>query len=136
MGSVVNSERLPNIVHLAIGTQAATITLPGPYVRKHSRLKYAHIIDQAGLVTGNTNYVTFSLQDLAANVYATYDTRAAGQGALVANTAGQMVDTSVSDSASQPEVDIPAGTQLVLVVTAGGTVTTTKAICQLELYPL
>jgi hypothetical protein len=137
------NERNPNINSVPIGTQAATITLPVMYVRKHSRIKLAHLIDQAGISASNSNYLQFSLQDLSSNVYATYDTRAANEGALVANTPGAMTlsspDVVLEDPSaplSQQEVDIPAGTSLVLVITAAGTVTSTKALIQIEYYPL
>ena len=137
MGSVINSERLPNIAHVGIGTQNATITLPALYVRKHSRIKEIRIADQLGIAADNTNYMTFVLQDASATSYASYDTRAAHEGALVANVSKKMTLTSpVGDTTNQPEVDVPAGTELSLVVTAHATVTTTLARVQIEMYPL
>jgi len=141
--SMTLNERNTNIMPVFIGTQASTITLPVGYFRKHSRIKFVDLLDQAGISASNSNYLLFSLQDSSSNVYATYDTRAAGQGAVTANSAAQFAIPSpdlTNDSPYTPvaeeEIDVPAGTQLNLVITANGTVTTTKALLQLEYYPL
>lgn len=150
--SANNPERMPQIVSIPIGTQAASIVLPGAYFRKRSRLKAARIIDQAGVSASNSNYLTMTLESLAANptVYASHDSRSANQGALVANTpalmtlgggtvlgaaSGAVAGTVLGDS-TNPEVDVPAGESMVLRLAATGTVTSTKAVLQLELYPL
>lgn len=152
MGSVVNSERMPNLLTIPIGTQASTITLPGAYFRKRCRLKEVRLIDQAGVAASNSNYLIVTLQDVSANpnVYASYETKAANQGALTAltpalmtlgggsvlgSTAGAVATTVLGDS-TNPEVDIAAGASLEIAIVAGGTVTFTDAVMQLEFYPL
>ncbi len=150
--TAVNSERMPNIVVIPVGTQAANIIVPVALFRKRSRLKAAYLIDQAGVVADNTNYLTMTLQGLEASpvVYGSWDTRAANQGALTANTAAQLTlgggtvlgatsgaqaGTVIGDS-TNPEVDVPAGNSMVFKIVKGGTVTTTAAVLQLEYYPL
>lgn len=132
--SAVNSERLPNISPVYLGTQASTISLPLMYVRKKSRLKQVMLLDQAGISADNTNYLGIELQDQDGVVYASLDTRAAHEGALTALVGKEM--TLSSSLADNGEVEIPALSSLKLVITAHATVTTTKAMASLELYPL
>jgi hypothetical protein len=138
MSSVMNSERMPNIATINVGTQAASITLPGLYFRKRSRIKEVKYIDQAGLAADNTNFLQLSLQDASSVVYAALDTRAANQGALTANVAKVMpLTTDVGDTVgSQPEADVAAATTLKLVVTKNGTGVPTLGVLQIEWYPL
>ncbi len=147
-----NAALWPQILTIPIGTQAADITLPGAYFRKRSRLKAVRLIDQTGVVADNTNYLIMTLESLAANptVYASYETKVANQGTLTANTpalmtlgggtvlggtSGAAAGTVLGDS-TNPEVDIPAGESMVFKIDANGTVTLTKAVVQLEFYPL
>lgn len=141
--SMTLNERNPNILEIYVGTQNATISLPGVHIRKHSRIKAVHFIDQAGIAASNSNYIQLSLQDASAVQYATLDTRAAHDGAVTAlvpiamDLVGpDLTIDSPSTPVAQQEVDVPAGTDLRLVVTATGTVTTTLAKVQIEYYPL
>jgi hypothetical protein len=136
MGSVVMSERLPNVVHVPIGTLAATTTLPGMYFRKKSRIKHVHLINQASLAADNTNYLQLSLQDVAGGnqEYAALDTRAAHEGALTAMTPKEL--TLTASLLTGGEVEVPAGTTLQLVATKNGTGVPTLAELQIEWYPL
>lgn len=136
--SMQNNERAPNIVIVPIGTQSATITLPGLYVRKKSRIKEVRFINQAGIAADNTNYLQLSLQDISASpVFATLDTRAANQGAVTAMAPKALALVgAVGDTANQPEVEVPAGSTLQLVVTKNGTGVPTLASLEIELYPL
>ena len=140
--SMTLNERVPQNVIIPVGSQSSTITLPAQYVRKRSRIKNVWAIDQAGVAADNTNYLTLSLQDSSSNVYATYDSRAAAQGALTANVASALKlaspDLTLEDPnapASQQEQDVPAGTQLQLVVTLHGSAVLTKALLEVEIYP-
>ena len=123
--SGLNSELVPNIVPITVGTQAATITLTAPIVRKHSKIIAATYVDQAGLAADNTNFLQLSLQ-IGAVVLATLDTRAANQGALTA-----LVGTALAIA----QADIPAGSQLKLVVTKNGTGVPTLGHIYLEMFP-
>jgi hypothetical protein len=141
--SMTLNERNPNIVEILIGTQAATISLPGIYFRKHSRIKAVHYIDQAGIAADNTNFLQLSLQDASAVQYATLDTRAAHDGANTALVPQAMdlvgpdltIDAPATPTAQQ-EVDVPAGTALRVVVTKNGTGVPTLGRMQIEYYPL
>lgn len=140
--SMTLNERNPNIVEIGIGTQSATISLPGVYFRKRSRIKAVHYIDQAGIAADNTNFLQLSLQDASANVYATLDTRAAHDGAVTALVpiALELPNPDLTIDApatpvAQQETDVPAGTALRLVVTKNGTGVPTLARLQIEYYP-
>lgn len=150
--STPNSERWPNVHSAPIGTQAADITLPVAYFRKRSRLKAARLMDIAGIVAHASNYVIITLQDSGATpkVYASYDSRSGAQGSIAAlgadlmvlgggsvlgGTSGATATTVLGDS-TNPEVDVPAGSNLVLKIDCNGTVTTTGAVLSLESYPL
>lgn len=135
--SMTLNERNPNLDEVQIGTQGATITLPGKYFRKHSRIKNVWYIDQAGVPADNVNFLQISLQTLAAVAVATLDTRAANQGALTAMTPKLMpLSSPVGDVANQPEADVLAGTTLQVVVTKNGTGVPTLGKLQIEWYPL
>lgn len=136
--SLNNAERMPFVTALVIGTQAATKTLPGAYFRKKTRIKNVHVIDQAGVAADNTNFLQVSLQDLSGNVYASYDTRAANQGALTAMTPGACLKntTYTHNGLTTGELEVPAGTTLQIVVTKNGTGVPTLATLQVEGYSL
>ena len=146
------SERWPNVLAIPLGTQAASIELPGAYFRKRSRLKAAMLINQAGVTADPTNYLVLTLQDVGATpgVYASFDTRAANQGALTAlvpaamtlgggtilgGTAGAVATTVLGDT-TNPEVDIAAAGKLMVKITANATVQLTDAVLLIEFYPL
>lgn len=120
--SGVNNELAPNVDLIPVGTQAASIDLPMPKFRKHAKLKAVNYIDQAGIALDPTDFVQLSLQ-IGSTVLATLDTTAAAVTALVAKA----LTLAVSD--------IPAGSQLKLVLTIGGSGTTTLGLLQLEWFP-
>lgn len=134
MSSAVNSERMPHVTHVQIGTQGATITLPGAYLRKKARIKNVYLLNQAGIAADNTNYLQLSLQTLAALEYATLDTRAANDGAVTAMTPKAL--TQVSAQKVNGELELPAATALQLVVTKNGTGVPTLATLAIEWYSL
>jgi len=137
MSSVMNNELNPHVVLVPIGTRAATVTLPGLHARKKLRIKKVHLLNGAGITADNTNFLQVSLQDLLAVEYATLDTRAANQGAVVANTAKELaksVGKLATDNSG--ELEVPALTNLQLVVTKNGTAVPTDATLSIEYYPL
>jgi hypothetical protein len=136
MSSVVNSERMPNVTTVQVGTQAATITLPSMNFRKKSRIKEVRYTDQAGLAADNTNFLQLSLQQGDGTVIAALDTRAANNGALTANTSKALTLTNNAGSTSQPENEVAAGTDTKLVVTKNGTGVPTLGQLYIEWYPL
>lgn len=138
MTSVMNSERVPYLVSAYVGTLAATGTAVGPLFRKKTRIKNVTLTDQAGIAADNTNYLLVSVQTLAGTVVATYDTRAAGNGALTALTGGAMTISASTLLAADnsAELEIPAGTQLKVVCTKNGTGVPTLASVLFEAYSL
>lgn len=138
MSSAINSERVPYIVAAYIGTLAATGTAAGPLFRKKTRIKAVTLTDQAGVVADNTNFLQVSVQTLAGTVVATFDTRAAHEGALTALTGAAMVISASTLLAgdNSGEIEIPAATQLKVVCTKNGTGVPTLANVQFEAYSL
>lgn len=136
--SATLNERNPNLDEVYIGTQGATITLQAKLFRKHSRIKNVWYVDQAGIAADNTNFLQVSLQDISGSpVYAALDTRAAHDGAVTANVPIKMtLSNPVGDVANQPEADVPAGSNLVAVITKNGTGVPTLAKLLIEWYPL
>lgn len=142
MGMTLN-ERNPNIVLIPLGTQAATVNLPGMFVRKHSRIKSVQLINKAAVAASDVDYVVVALKDSNGNSYASYDSRPEAQGALVALIAGQakllnpdlVIDAPATPLAEQ-EVNIPSLTNLEASVTIGGAGALTAALLEVEYYPL
>lgn len=123
--SAMNNELDPKLMSIQVGTQAATITLPAQLIRKKSKILNVTYVDQAGIAADNTNFLQLSLQ-VGSTVYATLDTRAANNGA---NTAlvGQPLTLAIAE--------IPANSQLKLVVTKNGTGVPTLGQLYVELFP-
>jgi hypothetical protein len=136
-----NSERMPNITIIPIGTLGATASVPGMYFRKKSRIKHVHYIDQAGIAADNTNFLQVVLEDLAGVDYYTLDTRAANQGAVTALTPKELIQATatnpqVGDATNDPEGEVAAGTSLKVTCTKNGTGVPTLGALQVEWYPL
>jgi hypothetical protein len=109
-----------------VGTQAASIELPGLHARKKMIMKKMSLINQAALAADNTNYLQVQLLAAPSGaVLAEIDTRAANEGALVKN---------VAKHAPEVELEIPAGSDLVVNVVKNGTGVPTLAVVQLEMY--
>lgn len=136
--SMTLNERNPNIAAIPIGTaaSASTVTVPGLYFRKHSRIKNAYLVDQAGVAASGTNYSTVTLQDNSSAPVA-YAAVATSATAAVANTQLPMVLVgNDSDSANNPEKDVPAGTMLNVKVVNTLAAALTRAVVIVEWYPL
>ncbi len=131
----MNNERDPGTISIPLGTQAANITLPGVYCRKHSRIKNAWLVDQAGLPVSGVNYVGVRLKDLAANIYCLGDTQL-GSPALTPTLIPLSEDDSDSVAPISEERDVPALTMLNVELTMHGTGSLTDAILVLEFYNL
>ena len=151
----MNNERNPQIESIYVGSQASGVSLsvPGLYFRKRSRIKNVWIVDQAGVnATGNTtDYFAFTLQDNSATpiAYAAFTTSGTSLAALTQSAAftlknggGQAFDATPgldSDSATQLEVDVPAGTMLNLNIvgtTSAQHKVLTNMSALIEWYPL
>lgn len=136
--SMTLNERNPNVVQLEIGTvvSAQTLTVPGIYFRKHSRIKNVYFVDQLGIAKSSSDYQTITLQDNAATPVP-YAAVATSSAASVVNTQLAMpLTTPVGDTANQPEADVPAGTMLNIALVGTGHAVLTKAKVIVEWYPL
>jgi hypothetical protein len=115
-------------VVLPIGTQAASIELPGIYVQKKSIIKSVALINQAALAADNTNFLTIQLLDApSGNVLAEIDTKAANEGALSKN---------VAKVAPETDIAVAAGSSLAINVVKNGTGVPTLASLHLNLFAL
>lgn len=135
------SDLLPNISTLEIGTQAATIALPGIKFPRHSKIRSASYINQAALAADNVNFLQVQILDSTGAVIGQLDTRAANQGALVANVPKDLVLTPSAQCPASPhgELDVaPAGAPgdyVTLNVVKNGTGVPTLGQLQIEWYP-
>ncbi len=123
-----DNEKNPLLVVVPLGTQGSDITLPAGLVPYKSLLKGAWIQDKAGIAASNTDYAVMQLKN-GSTVLASYDTRAAGQGALAANVGKAMSLTSALQ-------EIAAGSSLTLdynETDTGTAVTLTSAVLVLHL---
>lgn len=137
--SAARSDLMPNIVTIPVGTQAASIVLPGLRMKRHSKIKSVSLINQAALAADNTNFLQVQLQELNGGAsVAVVDSRAAQQGALVANTPKDAALAAGSTGVTldpSGELDVPAGTDLQVSIVKNGTGVPTLAVLQIEWYP-
>lgn len=119
-----SNENNAHVLCIPIGTQAASITLPGTYVRKKSKIRRVTLINQAVLAADNTNYLQVQLKN-GSTLLAEIDTRAANEGALAANAAKQAPET---------EIAVDAGSTLTIDIVKNGTGVPTLAVLLLEMY--
>jgi hypothetical protein len=126
--SASNNENNPHIAMLQVGTQAASISLPGLKFPKHSKVKKVSLINQAALAADDTNYLQVQLCNLADDsVLAEVSSKlTGGEGALVANK-------PLADS--QAAWDAAAGLEVYVKVIKNGTGVPTLAQLQIEYFP-
>jgi archaellum component FlaF (FlaF/FlaG flagellin family) len=136
--SAMRSDLIPNVSVINIGSQAASIILPGMLFKSKSKIKSVSLINQTALAADNTNFLQVVLEDLSGNDLATVDTRAANQGALVAMTPKDAVLSAggVITKDSHGELLVPAGAGVQINVIKNGTGVPTLAQIQIEWYPL
>ena len=142
-----NNERNPHVSIIPVGTistgagLSAGVVVPGLFFRKRSRIKNVYFANNGAISKDNANHMAVALQDNAGSpvAYAKADTSDA---AVVANRqyaltlqagGGAGLNT---DSATQQETDVPAGTMLNAKVTGLGTAAPTNGVVIVEWYPL
>lgn len=135
-----SNERNPHITVIPLGTTTSgvALTVPGIYFRKHSRIKNAYLVDQAGITKSNSNYQIVTLQDNSSSPVA-YASVATSDSAAVANTQLALQLSVQADDSAQAvsqESDVPAGTMLNVANAPVGTAILTKAVLVVEHYPL
>lgn len=116
----------PHLVVVPLGSITSDGSLPALYLPKKSEIKSVALIDQAGIAADNSNWISVKLQNGSTEI-ATFDSRAAGNGALTALEGKAM--TLVAAQAVQA-----AGSSLKVVYDETGTVGMTSAIMVIELY--
>jgi hypothetical protein len=123
----------PDVLTAYLGTVSTAGTYPLFYLPKNFIILGARVTDQNGVAADNTNYITLTLKQ-GATAIASYDSRAANQGALTANVSKAMVlDAAipaglVTNGAAN---EIPAG-DYSMTYAEGGTGTTT--LMQVQVY--
>ena len=122
-----SNENNPHTVMLEVGTQAASIELPGMVARKKMIIKNMWLINQANLAADGTNFLEVQLLNGpgGAVLMEVSTELTVGEGSLVKN---------VGLAAGETEVEVPAGTNLVVNVVKNGTGVPTLAQVQLETY--
>lgn len=122
-----SNENNPHMCQIQVGTQAASIELPGLVVRKKMILKNMWLVNQAALAADDTNYLQVQLLAAPSGaVLAEVSTKlTGGEGSLVKN---------VGLAAGETEVALPAGSNLAINVIKNGTGVPTLAQVQLEMY--
>lgn len=115
----VNNENNPNLSVIEIGSPSATGDIYGLYIPSRAKILSVHIVDSAGIAADVANYAKFELKS-GATVLSSYDSRAASQGALVANVPKDSVLTSDASL-------LPKGSYLKLSYTKTGSVSPTAA---------
>jgi hypothetical protein len=124
MGAM-NKELVPVSISCYIGTLSTAGDYPLAYFPKNFVLTGAKLLDQNGVATGDTNYVTLSIKN-GATTLMDYDSRAAHEGAATAN-----VGKAFAAVATAP-IDVAAGSSLKMTYAEGGTGTLTLAQVVLE----
>lgn len=124
-----SNENNCHVVCIPIGTQAASIELPGLYARKKMVMKRMALLNQADLAADDTNYLQVQLLDAPAGaVLAEVSSKlTGGEGSLTKN---------VAKLAGETDVVLPAGSSLPVNVVKNGTGVPTLAVLVLELHQL
>jgi hypothetical protein len=131
----MNNELLPQVLHLQVGTQAASISLPGMKVLRDTIVKRVSLINQVGLAADDTNYLQVQLVNIVGDVVlAEVSSKlTGGEGSLVANAPLDDTATAALLAAGTP-LDLPAGTVCYVKVIKNGTGAPTLAQLELEMY--
>lgn len=122
-----SNENNPHVNTVQVGTQAASIELPGIYVRKKSKIRSVRLINQAALAQDDTNYLQVQLLAAPSGaMLAECSTKlTGGDGALVKN---------VALLAGETEIEVAAGSSLAVNVVKNGTGVPTLAKLEVEMY--
>ena len=132
----MNNENNPHVGIVEVGTQGTDNTQIGcMHFPKKSVIKSVKLMDNAGVVASDVNFVEVALKNQAGDVIvAELDSRAAHENGLGAKQAKAM--NLVGADAGVGGVVVPAGTNLYFDYQESGTVTLTLAKLFIEYYPL
>ena len=121
-----NNQNNPAVIVSHLGTVSTVGDYPICNLPARFVLVSVKLLDQAGIAADNTDYVTLTLKNGSSSL-ASYDSRAANQGAATALVAKSFALTAA-------EQVIAAGSDLKLSYAEGGTGTLTLAKVQLSGY--
>ena len=122
----MNPENQIQSLRIGLGSITADGSLPAMLAQKRMVIKNVSVCDVTGIAADNSNYIVLTLQS-GATVLASYDSRAAGQGALAA-----LVFKAAALVAAQAQRE--AGDSMKLVYDETGTVGMTDACVQIDYY--
>lgn len=118
----------PQVFSFQLGDMSVNDDVPLIYLPRSFVLHGARLTDMAGVAADNTDYLTATVKQGTTSL-ASYDTRAAGQGALVAMTSKAL---AVTDSSTELD-PIPAG-DVKVTLAFHGNATLTGGVLQLYGY--
>lgn len=128
----LSPEMVPFAIKMPLGDLAASASdVQGAQVSPHRKMiiQGAKLIDSVGVAASDVNYVLTNIKKLGGNVVASYDSRAAGQGALV-----QSEGKDMSLSATEADLIVDEGEHLIVEHTKNGTADLTGASIMLYGY--
>ena len=114
----LNNENNPAVTVIHLGSLDADAEIPAVYTNKKRRIQAVSLMNGAAIAASDTDFVELSLLDSDDNEIAELDTRAAGEGAVVAfvakalNLTQEYVDAGKSLKVKYDETD--SGTAVAL----------------------
>lgn len=116
MSSAYNSQNVPVVIPVSLGSLTADGTVHAVKVPQKFVVTAFKLVNGANIAASNTDYALVQLK-AGSTVLAQYDTRAAGQGALVANVAGvgALTGAVATPGFKDPAVVVAKNTDLTVV---------------------
>jgi hypothetical protein len=124
----LSNENNPISVVVAQGNVTANQETGVFYLPKKSKIVSLHLMDSVGIAANDTDYITVSLKK-GSTVVASYDSRAANQGALTA-----LVAKAAAIVSGQEEQDADSSLSLDIVLEGAAVITAGSMV--LTYYPL
>ena len=124
----MNNENNTNVSEISLGSITADGDVYGLYLPKKSKIVGMYLVDTTGIAASDTDYAVVSLKN-GSTVIGSYDTRAAGQGALTALTPKAGAIVAAADV-------VAAGSYLKVSYDETGTIAMTTAKLFVEWCPL
>lgn len=125
--AALNNANQTQVSVIELGDLTATGDVYGIYLPKKSKIVSVVVVDGTGIAASDTNYAQVALSR-GSNVIAELDTRAAHEGALVANT------PKAANIVAAQQI-VPKGSYLKATFTKAGTAAIGKGKVIVEWYP-
>lgn len=129
----MNNELNTHVSEIDLGAITADADVFGLFLPKKSKILGFYVKDGAGIAASDTNYFILKLMNGSTELGA-YDTRAAGQGALTANTPKAGVLTAAL--VAMGGIVVPAGSYLKANYNEEGTIAMTAGKLIVHWHPL